>query len=203
MQKKQLLFRSLSLEKLIKFEEDYIKHINLHNKYKYFKNINYVFNYIINLYQERIYWHIRKILISHEDANDVTQNTFIKVFENLSKFKGESKIYTWIYKIATNESLSFLKKKKRYLFQTLNDAVSTSLLSNLKSEQYFDGNDAEKKLQEAILILPTKQRIAFNMKYFDNMKYEQISKILGTSVGALKANYHHAKNKIQEFLKEN
>ncbi|MDG2372607.1 MAG: RNA polymerase sigma factor [Flavobacteriaceae bacterium] len=164
---------------------------------------NYVFNYIINLYQERIYWHIRKILISHEDANDVTQNTFIKVFENLSKFKGESKIYTWIYKIATNESLSFLKKKKRYLFQTLNDAVSTSLLSNLKSEQYFDGNDAEKKLQEAILILPTKQRIAFNMKYFDNMKYEQISKILGTSVGALKANYHHAKNKIQEFLKEN
>jgi len=166
------------------------------------EKINFVFNYIINLYQERIYWHIRKILISHEDANDVTQNTFIKVFENLNKFKGKSKIYTWIYKIATNESLSFLKKKRKYFFENLNN-VSSGLLSNLKSEKYFDGNEAERKLQKAILTLPPKQRIAFNMKYFDNMKYEQISEILGTSVGALKANYHHAKNKIQELLKEN
>lgn len=170
-----------------------------------FKSIekkNYVFNYIINLYQERIYWHIRKILISHEDSNDVTQNTFIKVFENLIKFKGESKIYTWIYKIATNESLSFLKKKRKYFFESI-DNVSSSLMINLKSENYFDGDEGEKKLQKAILNLPIKQRLTFNMKYFDNMKYKQISQILGTSVGALKANYHHAKNKIQKYLKEN
>ena len=170
--------------------------------YKSADRRNYVFNHIINLYQERIYWHIRKILISHDDSNDVTQNTFIKVFENFSKFKGQSKIFTWIYRIATNESLSFLKNKRKYIFESI-DNVSSSLINNLKSEKYFDGDKAEKKLQKAILTLPVKQRIAFNMKYFDNMKYEQISKILGTSVGALKANYYHAKNKIQKFLNEN
>jgi RNA polymerase sigma-70 factor (ECF subfamily) len=163
---------------------------------------NYVFNHIINLYQENIYWHIRKILISHDDSNDVCQNTFIKVYENFHKFKGESRIYTWIYKIATNESLSFLKKKKKFFFESL-DKVSSSLITNLVSDKYFDGNDAEKKLQKALLTLPIKQRIVFNMKYFDEMKYYQISEILGTSVGALKANYHHAKNKIQKFLNEN
>ena len=141
-------------------------------------------------------------MISHEDSNDVTQNTFIKVFENLIKFKGESKIYTWIYKIATNESLSFLKKNRKYFFESI-DNVSSSLITNLTSENYFDGNEGEKKLQKAILTLPIKQRLTFNMKYFDNMKYKQISQILGTSVGALKANYHHAKNKIQKYLKEN
>ena len=170
--------------------------------YKIADKRNYVFNHIINLYQERIYWHIRKILISHDDSNDVTQNTFIKVFENFSKFKGQSKIFTWIYRIATNESLSFLKNKRKYFFESI-DNVSSSLINNLKSEKYFDGDKAEKKLQKAILTLPVKQRIAFNMKYFDNMKYEQISKILGTSVGALKANYYYAKNKIQKFLNEN
>ena len=170
--------------------------------YKIADKRNYVFNHIINLYQEKIYWHIRKILISHDDSNDVTQNTFIKVFENFSKFKGQSKIFTWIYRIATNESLSFLKNKRKYFFESI-DNVSSSLINNLKSEKYFDGDKAEKKLQKAILTLPVKQRIAFNMKYFDNMKYEQISKILGTSVGALKANYYHAKNKIQKFLNEN
>ena len=170
--------------------------------YKIADKRNYVFNHIINLYQEKIYWHIRKILISHDDSNDVTQNTFIKVFENFSKFKGQSKIFTWIYRIATNESLSFLKNKRKYFFESI-DNVSSSLISNLKSEKYFDGDKAEKKLQKAILTLPVKQRIAFNMKYFDNMKYEQISKILGTSVGALKANYYYAKNKIQKFLNEN
>ena len=163
---------------------------------------NYVFNHIINLYQENIYWHIRKILISHDDSNDVCQNTFIKVYENLHKFKGESKIYTWIYKIATNESFSFLKKKKKFFFESL-DKVSSGLIANLESDKYFDGNDAEKKLQKALLTLPIKQRIVFNMKYFDEMKYYQISNILGTSVGALKANYHHAKNKLQKYLNEN
>ncbi len=170
--------------------------------FKDYKKRNYAFNCIVNLYQERIYWHIRKILISHEDSNDVTQNTFIKVFENFTKFKGESKIYTWIYKIATNESLSFLKRKKRYFFESI-DNVSSNLINNLESDQYFDGDEAEKKFQKAILTLPLKQRIAFNMRYFDKMKYEQISNILGTSVGALKANYYHAKIKIEIFLKEN
>jgi|TARA_B110000444_G_scaffold261029_1_gene310592 RNA polymerase sigma-70 factor (ECF subfamily) len=170
-----------------------------------FKNpekINYVFNYIINLYQKRIYWHIRKILISHDDTNDVTQNTFIKVFKNLKGFKGESSIFTWIYRIATNESLTFLKKNKKHYFESL-DNVSSSLSIKLTSDIYFDGDKAQIMLQEAILKLPTKQRIVFNMRYFDNMKFEQISQVLGTSVGALKANYHHAKNKIELYLKIN
>jgi len=163
---------------------------------------NMAFNHIINQNQERAYWHIRKIVLSHEDANDVTQNTFIKVWKNLDKFKGDSKIYTWIYTIATNESLSFLKKKKRNYFESL-DTVSYRLSDNLSAENYFDGDEIERKLQKALLTLPTKQRIAFNMKYFDKMKYDEISEVLGTSVGALKANYHHAKNKIEDYLKKN
>ena len=166
------------------------------------KTRNLAFNYIINQNQERAYWHIRKIVLFHEDANDVTQNTFIKVWKNLDKFKGDSKIYTWIYTIATNESINFLNKKKKHYFESL-DIVSYRLSENFSADSYFDGDDIEKKLQEALLILPTKQRIAFNMKYFDKMKYDEISEILGTSVGALKANYHHAKNKIEEFLKKN
>ena len=163
---------------------------------------NLAFNYIINQNQERAYWHIRKIVLSHEDANDITQNTFIKVWKNLAKFKGDSKIYTWIYTIATNESINFLNKKKKHYFESL-DVVSYLLSENFSADSYFDGDDIERKLQKALLTLPTKQRIAFNMRYFDNMKYDEISEILGTSVGALKANYHHAKNKIEEFLKEN
>jgi RNA polymerase sigma-70 factor (ECF subfamily) len=166
------------------------------------KTRNLAFNHIINKNQERAYWHIRKIVLSHEDANDVTQNTFIKVWKNLDKFKGESKIFTWIYTIATNEALSFLKKKKRNYFESL-DTVSYRLSSNLSADNYCDGDEIEQKLQKAILTLPTKQRIAFNMKYFENMKYTEISEVLGTSVGALKANYHHAKNKIEQFLKDN
>ena len=166
------------------------------------KTRNLAFNQIINQNQERVYWHIRKIVLSHEDANDIIQNTFIKVWNNLDSFKGDSKIYTWIYRIATNESLHFLKKKKKHYFESI-DNVSSRLSNLLIAERYFDGNEIEKKFQEALLKLPTKQRIAFNMKYFEKMKYDEISEILGTSVGALKANYHHAKNKIEEFLKEN
>ena len=166
------------------------------------KTRNLAFNHIINQNQERAYWHIRKIVLSHEDANDVTQNTFIKVWKNLHKFKGDSKIYTWIYTIATNESINFLNKKKKHYFESL-DLASYRLSEFFSVDSYFDGDDIERKLQEAILTLPTKQRITFNMKYFDKMKYDEISEILGTSVGALKANYHHAKNKIEEFLKGN
>ena len=166
------------------------------------KTRNLAFNHIINQNQQRVYWHVRKIVLSHEDANDITQNTFMKVWSNLDNFKGYSKIYTWIYTIATNESFNLLKKKKKHYFESL-DLVSSRLSEHFLSDSYFDGNDIERKLQEALLELPTKQRIAFNMKYFENMKYDDISEILGTSVGALKANYHHAKNKIEEFLKEN
>lgn len=166
------------------------------------ENRNLAFNYILNQNQQRTYWHIRKIVICHEDANDITQNTFVKVWKNFHKFKGDSKIYTWIYKIATNESLYFLKKKKRNYFESL-DTVSYRLSENLSTEHYFDGDEIEEKLQKAILTLPTKQRIAFNMRYFDNMKFNDISEILGTSVGALKANYHHARKKIEQFLSEN
>lgn len=166
------------------------------------KTRNLAFNQIINQNQEKVYWHIRKIVLSHEDANDIIQNTFIKVWNNLDSFKGDSKIYTWIYRIATNESLHFLKKKKKHYFESI-DNVSSRLSNLLIAERYFDGNEIEKKIQEALLKLPTKQRIAFNMKYFEKMKYDEISEILGTSVGALKANYHHAKKKIEEFLKEN
>jgi len=165
------------------------------------KTRNLAFNHIINQNQKRVYWHIRKIVISHEDANDITQDTFVKVWNNLDSFKGASKIYTWIYTIATNESINLLKKRKKHYFESL-DLVSYRLSEKLFAENYFNGKDIERKLQEAILTLPTKQRIAFNMKYFENMKYDDISEVLGTSVGALKANYHHAKNKIEEFLKE-
>jgi len=176
--------------------------IQLIEMFKNAKTRNLAFNHIINKNQQRVYWHIRKIVLSHEDANDITQDTFIKVWNNLDRFQGNSKIFTWIYTIATNESLNLLKKKKKQYFESL-DLVSNRLYENLLADSFFDGNEIERKLQEAILTLPTKQRIAFNMRYFENMKYDDISKVLGTSVGALKANYHNAKNKIEEFLKEN
>tara|TARA_Y100001978_G_C23441109_1_gene313049 strand:+ start:14 stop:562 length:549 start_codon:yes stop_codon:yes gene_type:complete len=163
------------------------------------KTRNEAFNHIINNNQERIYWHVRKIVLCHEDANDITQNTFLLVYKNLNKFNGKSKIYTWIYRIATNESITFLKKQKKHVFEPLEN-VSSRLKYHLQEDVYFDGNKIEKKLQETLLELPIKQKIAFNMKYFENMKYKEISEILGTSIGALKANYHHAKEKIKKKL---
>jgi RNA polymerase sigma-70 factor (ECF subfamily) len=141
---------------------------------------------------------VRKIVICHDDANDVIQNTFIKVWKALPNFRGDSQLYTWLYRIATNEALSFLKKKKKHLFQSI-DTVSFQLKSQIDGS-YFTGSEIEKKLQKAILSLPTKQRLVFNMKYFDELKYQEISEILGTSVGALKASYHHAKQKMEKYL---
>ena len=141
---------------------------------------------------------MRKIVICHDDADDVVQNTFIKAWKALPNFRGDSQLYTWLYRIATNEALSFLKKKKKHLFQSI-DSVSFQLEFKVDSS-YFTGTEIEKKLQKAILTLPTKQRLVFNMKYFDELKYDEISEILGTSVGALKANYHHAKQKIEKYL---
>lgn len=159
------------------------------------------FNQLLIKYQERLYWHIRKIVISHEDADDVLQNTLIKIWRSLPEFRSDSKIYTWLYRIATNESLTFLKKKKRRPFSAFTD-VEHLLSEQLESDSHFSGDEIQMKLQKAILKLPQKQRIVFNMKYFDEMKYEEMSEVLNTSVGALKASYHHAVKKIESMLNE-
>ncbi len=162
-------------------------------------NENYIFNLIIRKYQERLYWQIRKILISHEDSDDALQNTFIKAYENLKNFREESSLYTWLFRIATNEALLLLKKRKRKYILPLTN-LQSQLEEALVSDSYCNGDEMQMKLQKAILTLPEKQRIVFNMKYFDDMKYEEIAEILNTSVGALKASYHHAIKKIEKFL---
>ncbi len=159
------------------------------------------FNRIIRKYQERLYWHIRKIVISHEDADDVLQNTFIKAFEGLPKFREDASLFTWLYRIATNESLSWLKRRKKRFSLPIGENLK-SLEKTLESDAWIDGEEIQLKLQKAILRLPEKQRLVFNMKYFEEMKYDEISEILHTSVGALKASYHHALKKIQQYLSE-
>jgi RNA polymerase sigma-70 factor (ECF subfamily) len=158
------------------------------------------FNRLVERYQERLYWHIRKIILSHDDADDVLQNLFLKVWKNIDNFREESSLYTWLYRIATNESITFLNSKKRKNMLPLND-ISEYLKENLESDPYFDGDYLQMKLQKAIIKLPEKQRIVFNMRYFNEMKYEEMSKILGTSVGALKASFFHAVNKVEEYIK--
>jgi RNA polymerase sigma-70 factor, ECF subfamily len=158
------------------------------------------FQRLVKIYQERLYWHIRKIVLSHDDTDDVLQNTFIKVWKSIENFREESSLYTWLYRIATNEAITFLNTKKRRSFLPLN-AVSGLLMENLESDLYFEGDKLQLKLQQAIIQLPEKQRIVFNMRYFDEMKYEDMSAILNTSVGALKASYHHAVKKVEEYIK--
>lgn len=157
---------------------------------------------ILGSYQKKVYWHTRRIVIDHDDADDVTQNTFIKVWENLANFREDSKLYTWIFRIATNEALAFLNKKRVSTTSSIND-IEYALSEKLEAGSYFNGNAIELKLQQAILTLPEKQRIVFNMKYYENMKYEEMEDVLGTSVGALKASYHHAVKKIEEIMKKN
>ncbi|OIP82792.1 MAG: RNA polymerase subunit sigma-70 [Porphyromonadaceae bacterium CG2_30_38_12] len=157
------------------------------------------FSSIVRLYQERIYWHIRKMLLDHEDTNDVMQNTFLKAWNGIDSFRGDSLISTWLYRIATNETLTFLATKRLKHIGSMEDEESL-MFQNLKADSYFDGNDAERKLQEAILTLPEKQRLVFNMKYFEDITYEKLEEILGTSAGALKASYHHAVKKIERYL---
>lgn len=157
------------------------------------------FSVLVRQYSEQLYWQIRKIVLDHDDANDVLQNSFIKIWTGLDNFRSESRLSTWLYRIAINESITFLNKQRSKNNISLDDADSF-LLSKLENDPYFDGDKAQKKLQAAILTLPEKQRIVFNMKYFDEMKYEEISDILDTSVGALKASYHHAVKKIEAFL---
>jgi len=167
--------------------------------YREGSNPDYAFNLIVKKYQEKLYWHIRKILISHDDTDDVLQNTFIKVFEALPKFREDSSLFTWLYRIATNEALTYLKKKKKRRLLSMED-VGTYLERTLVSDAYTDGDDIQMKLQKAVLKLPEKQRLVFNLKYFEEMKYEDMAQILDTSVGALKASYHHAVKKIELFF---
>lgn len=172
------------------------------NKLKSPKYKEQAFRELITLYKERLYWHIRKIVISHDDTDDVLQNTFIKVFRSIDNFKGESKLYSWMYRIATNESITFINKNAKRL-QITNEEVQQYAVNNLQSDVYFEGDEIQLKLQQAIAILPQKQQLVFNMKYFDDLKYKEISEILETSEGALKTSYHLAVKKIEAYLKSN
>lgn len=166
------------------------------------KDVNNGFRLLVKRYSQPIYWHIRKIVYTHADADDITQNVFIKVFQNLSGFKRNSSLKTWIYKIATNESLNFINSAAQKK-NIRSDELVIQLSSQLKDDNFFNGDEIQFKLQQAIAELPEKQRIVFNMKYFDDIKYEDMSEILETSVGALKSSYHHASKKVEQFLLAN
>ncbi len=166
------------------------------------KTQNQAFEKLLNDYQKPLYNHIRNIVLNHDDTDDVLQNTFIKVFQNLKKFKGESKLFSWIYRIATNEALTFLNQKAKKNGVS-SEALQNKAIDNLKADAFFDGNEIQIKLHKAIVSLPEKQQLVFKMKYFEELKYEEISEILGTSVGALKASYHHAVKKIEAFVTTN
>jgi len=159
------------------------------------------FEVLINTYKERLYWHIRRIVLDHDDTDDVLQNTFIKVFRNIEGFKGNSKLYSWMYRIGTNEALTFLKTRSKKLGVS-NDELLERMANNLQADVYFEGDEIQLKLQKAITTLPEKQKLVFNMKYFEELKYEEISDILETSVGGLKASYHLAVKKIENHLKK-
>jgi len=166
------------------------------------KTQNQAFKKLLQEYQKPLYNHIRTIVLNHDDTDDVLQNTFVKVFQYLNKFKGESKLFSWMYRIATNEALTFLNQKAK-INKVSSETLQNKTIDNLKADLYFDGNEIQIKLQKAIVSLPEKQQLVFKMKYFEELKYEEISEILGTSVGALKASYHHAVKKIETFVKTN
>jgi RNA polymerase sigma-70 factor (ECF subfamily) len=169
-------------------------------QFKETPNKEKAFTAIIKKYQERLYWHIRRMVVEHEDANDVLQNMFVKVWNGLANFREDSQLYTWLYRIATNESLTFLEQQKRRSSVSI-DEEDTGLSNKVKASEGFDANKLEWKLQLAIQKLPEKQRIVFNLRYYDELPYEQMSKILETSEGALKASYHHAAKKIEDFIR--
>ena len=157
------------------------------------------FTQIIKKYQERLYWHVRRMVVDHEDANDVLQNVFIRVWNGLENFREDSQLYTWLYRIATNESLTFIEQQKKKASISLDDAES-ALVNKVTADKHFDANKLEWKLQVAIQQLPEKQRVVFSLRYYDEMPYEEMSKVLETSEGALKASYHHAVKKIEDYI---
>jgi len=160
-----------------------------------------VFDSIVKEYQQVLYYHIRRIVIDHDDANDVLQNTFLKAWRNIEKFRGDSSIKTWLYRIATNESITYLKAKKKRQFTDVED-IQNDLRHSLESGRYIEGSEIQLKLQRAILTLPERQRLVFNMRYFDEMKYDEMAQILELSTGSLKASYHHAVKKIEKYLED-
>jgi len=160
---------------------------------------NQAFKELLKLYKERLYWHIRNIVKSHDDADDVLQNTFIKIYKNINGFKGDSKLYSWMYRIATNESITFINNRAKQL-QISSEEVQELAIKNLPTDVYFEGDAIQLKLQQAIASLPEKQQLVFNMKYFQDLKYSDMSEILETSEGALKASYHIAVKKIEAYL---
>jgi len=172
------------------------------NLFKEESSRNLALTQLIDKYQQKLYWQIRKIVIDHDDADDVLQNTFIKIWKGLENFNQESQLFTWLYRIATNEALTFLSQKQKRNTTSLHP-IEYQLSKSLESDVHFEGDAIQLKLQQAILTLPEKQRLVFNMRYYEEMPYEQMSEILETSVGALKASYHHAAKKIEEFLTNN
>ncbi len=179
-----------------------ITEIDLVAQLKDSKSQSLAFEVLVNTYKQKLYWHIRRIVLNHDDADDALQNTFIKVYKNIDGFKGDSKLYSWLYRIATNEALTLLKQKSKKQGIS-NIELKNQIIENLQSDVYFEGNEIQLKLQKAIALLPEKQQLVFNMKYFDDLKYTEISEIVETSVGALKASYHLAVKKIEAYLKEN
>lgn len=177
-------------------EKEFIKHL-LDPKTQ-----NKAFDTLLIQYQKPLYNHIRNIVLNHDDANDVLQNTFLKIFRYLKNFKGDSKLFSWMYRIATNEAITFLNQKAKISGVT-SEALQSKLVENLTSDSYFDGDAIQLKLQKAIASLPEKQQLVFKMRYFEEIKYEDLSEILNTSVGALKASYHHAVKKIEMFMTTN
>ena len=173
--------------------------IELLNKFRQPEQKERAFTEIIKKYQEKLYWHIRRMVIDHEDTNDILQNMFIKVWKGLENFREDSQLYTWLYRIATNECLTFLEQRKRRAYISLGDEEN-GLANRIKADEGFDINKLEWKLQVAIQELPEKQRLVFNLRYYDEMPYEEMSKVLDTSQGALKASYHHAARKIEDYI---
>jgi RNA polymerase sigma-70 factor (ECF subfamily) len=160
---------------------------------------SYGFNMLVRAYQQRVYWHVRKMVIDHDDADDITQEVFIKIHKAIDSFREDSQLFTWIYRIATNECHNFLNKKRRRFFIPIED-IGAQLSAKIDSSDMISGDEIQKKLQKALLQLPDKQRLVFNMKYFEDLSYEDIAEITSTSVGALKASYHHAVKKIEDYL---
>ncbi len=158
------------------------------------------FTLMVDHFKEQLYWQIRRMVLSHDDADDILQNTFIKAWTGLDGFRGDAKLSTWLFRIANNETLNFLERKRQTL--SIDDEAAVGVAASLESDPYFDGDETARQLQEAIAQLPAKQRQVFNLKYFEEMKYEEMSEALGTSVGALKASYHHAVKKISEFFSQ-
>jgi RNA polymerase sigma factor (sigma-70 family) len=163
---------------------------------------HYAFNLLVRKYQEKVYYFVRRMVIDHDDADDVVQNIFIKVWNNLGTFREDSKLFTWLYRIAVNESLSFLKSKHLRSYLSLS-SPEASMIKALHDDPFLDGQEIQKRLSEAIIRLPKKQQLVFNMRYYDDLSYDEISEIVGTSVGALKSSYHFAVKKIEDFVTAN